>query len=163
MTETETPTRSHYTDRKVVAYGLFFVSAVAVASPMFSSLDRRDDFPLSPYGMFSENKDELTTITQAVATFEQGADRPIAPRYLGTDEVLQARATLDNARNGGRKTSTALCEKIAERIAGEGAFAGARRVEIRTVTYESVAYFKDPNVAPKSKKVHARCDVKGKP
>ena len=24
-------------------------------------------------------------------------------------------------------------------------------------------YFKDPNVAPKSKKVHARCDVKGKP
>lgn len=162
MTDRDQETRSHFTDRKVVAYGLFIVSAIAVASPMFAR-EQHDDFPLSPYGMFSENKDELTTTTQAVATFENGADRPIAPRYLGTDEVLQARASLDNARSGGRKTSMALCEKIAVRIRDDSAFAGARRVEIRTVTYESVEYFKDPKVAPKSKKVHARCDVKGAP
>ena len=121
--------------------------------------ERRDDFPLSPYGMFAEAKDENTTITQAVAIADGAPDRPLSPRFLGTDEVLQARATLANASRK-KPAAVALCDKIASRVAEEEGFRGAAHVEIRTVTYPTIRYFEDPSMEPAKKRVHARCAVK---
>ena len=55
----------HFTERRWVAYTLFVIAAVAVMSPARGGV--KDDFPLSPYAMFSEKKDESTTVTHAVA------------------------------------------------------------------------------------------------
>ncbi len=148
----------HFTDRPWLAYVLFVGTAALVAYPSIPK-DQRDDFPLSPYGMFSDPKDEFTTITQAVAVPEVGTERAVPPRMLGTDEVLQARATLAKASRT-KGASSALCEKVAARVAADGDFAWARRVEIRTVTYESISYFQDPPMPPVKRRVHARCEVK---
>lgn len=127
--------------------------APALAKPGF------DDFPFSPYGMFAEHKDENATVTQAVSIVGGKASKPLPPRFLGTDEVLQARATLLNASRS-KGEATALCKRIAERVAAEPKWAAVvQAVEIRTVTYESILYFENPDAPPKQSRVHARCDV----
>ncbi|NUP13270.1 MAG: hypothetical protein HOW73_45095 [Polyangiaceae bacterium] len=155
---TEATGRTHFTEHRTAAYLLFVIFAALELYPL-AMKGEKDDFPLSPYGMFAENKDESTTITQAVAIADGAPDRPIPPRFLGTDEVLQAKATLANAARK-KPSAIALCERIASRIAVDAEWASAANVEIRTVTYESIRYFDDPAAPPSKKRVHARCPVK---
>lgn len=144
---------------RAVASALFIGAGLAVLAP---ALAKRgfDDFPFSPYGMFSENQDENTTVTQAVPIIGgKPASKALPPRFLGTDEVLQARATLMKVA-GKKRDATALCKRIAERVAAEPKWAAVvEAVEIRTVTYESIPYFENPDIPPKQNRVHARCDV----
>lgn len=147
----------HITERRGVAYALFVVAGVLVMSPARKGV--KDDFPLSPYAMFSENKDESTTVTHAVAIGQDGVATPLPPKMLGTDEVLQAKVTISNAVRAGKPALTALCAKLSERVAADAAWASAKRVEIRTVTYESVPYFDDPTKPPTKSRVHIKCEV----
>jgi len=132
--------------------------AVGVASPALSSAPK-DGFPLSSYPMFSTNKDPSTTVDQAVGIDAQGTAQPLPPRALGTDEVLQARATLSRAVRGGKAQSAALCAAIAERIAKDERHAGTERVEIRTVSYDSLDWFVRGERSPKAQRKHASCAV----
>lgn len=132
--------------------------AVGIGSPALSSAPK-DGFPLSSYPMFSTNKDPSTTVDQAVGIDAQGAAEPLPPRALGTDEVLQARATISRAVRGGKAQSAALCKAVAERIAGDASFASVRRVEIRTVSYDSLDWFVRGERKPKSQRTHAKCAV----
>ena len=63
----------------------------------------------------------------------------------------------------GAKATRSLCRDIAGRVAGAGAFADVVSIEIRTDTFDVVAYFdgsesKGPE-SPLEAKVHATCKV----
>ncbi len=120
----------------------------------------KDDFPFSPFAMFSDKKDAFTTVTQAAAVDREGRRQPLAPRYFGTSEVLQARATLARIARSNKKAQIEACEALAARVRADAALAGAESIEVRTVTYETLAYFEDPTIQPQRNVVHVRCAVR---
>lgn len=119
-----------------------------------------DSFPFSSFPMFAhERKDAITHVDRAIAFFDGAPAVMLPPRVLGTDEVLQAAATLRQAIRRGRKGSARLCEEIAARVAVDPAFPGATEVEVRSERYDAIAYFAGDKV-PLGKPVRrARCKV----
>ena len=109
--------------------------------------------------MFSDDKDAKTTITQAVGLRADRSELILGPKALGTDEVLQAKETLARVPRSPRKAQQDFCRELAAKLAREEDFASVTEIEIRTVTYETLAYFADPNAPPMRKSVHARCGV----
>jgi hypothetical protein len=150
----------HFTEHAGAAYGVLLVAVLATLSPL--ARGGKDDFPLSSYPMFSTAKDARAVVDQAVLVRTDGTEKILAPRDLGTDEVLQAEAILGAAVRGGKKASRALCETVAARLAarGEAGQAPMRAVEIRTVTYDSGTYLADPSLPPMKSVVRARCEAK---
>ncbi|MCU0685330.1 MAG: hypothetical protein MUF34_24335 [Polyangiaceae bacterium] len=136
--------------------------ALAVAGVvLWPALQRepRDGFPLSTYPMFSEHRERELSLVHAVASFEGGRREPLPPRFVGTEEVLQARALLRRSVEGGE--AEALCTRAAERLRAEGlrgAFAGARAVEVRTDVYDVLSYYETRTPA-RPGVVHARCPL----
>jgi len=147
---------THFTDRRWVQYVLLVGVSLAVLSPAFAR-QPKDDFPLSPYEMFAEKKDENTTVTQAVAILPDGREEVLPPRLFGTDEVLQARAMLARAARGNKQSANELCASLATAAAREARWQTLKEVQIRTVTFESIKYFEDPAAPPLKKRLHARC------
>ena len=95
------------------AFQILLLSAVLLlmASPSLWP-QQRDDFPFSAYAMFSTRQDERTAVTHAVAVFEGGREVPLAPRFFGTDEVLQAKVTLINTQKRGKRAQMELCWEV---------------------------------------------------
>lgn len=159
MTTSSTRTQVTLGPRAVAELALLALAVTAVAWPLISP-PKRDDFPLSPYLMFADNKDNTTTVVQAVATLPGGEERVLGPRFLGTDEVLQARAMLMKAKRDGKRAQTELCWRLAERVGQDATLAKADGVELRTVTYDSLTYFVTDKPEPMKKTTHAHCAVK---
>src|SRR5688572_14226825 len=90
-------------------YAFLGALALVVVSPALAR-PPKDGFPLSTYPMFSTNKDPKTSIDQAVAVGSGSGVTVLGPGFVGTDEVLQARATIARAVRGGPPASKALCE-----------------------------------------------------
>jgi hypothetical protein len=132
--------------------------AAVIVSPALAR-EPRDGFPLSNYPMFSTNKDVTTTVDQAVGIAKDGGATPLPPSALGTDEVLQARSTLARAVRGGKAATAQLCTTIASRIASDDAHAGVDRVEIRTVSFDSLEWFVNGVRTPTKQRPHASCPV----
>lgn len=139
-------------------YVAFLGVTALVCSPVLGPVNK-DDFPLSPFAMFSDDKDAKTTITQAIGRRADGSELILGPKALGTDEVLQAKETLARVPRAPRKAQQDFCRELAKKIAGDGDFASVTELEVRTVTYETLAYFADPAAPPLKKSVHARCGV----
>jgi hypothetical protein len=148
---------------KPYAYAL---SAILIALVIEPSLHRepRDGFPFSHYPMFSSARRAAEAkVAHAVAVTGGGERRPVPPRLVGTDEVLQARATIQQAIDRGTASARELCAALAERVAAgadeESLGPAFAEIEIRTDTYDPIGYFSgDP--APRTSKVHARCRVR---
>jgi hypothetical protein len=118
-----------------------------------------DSFPLSTYPMFSQGRREPTAVVErAVGVTEGGARRPIPPRLVGSDEVLQARAIVARTAARGAGAARALCKDIAARLPATEGFADVAWVELRTDTFDAVAFFAGRE-EPSASKVHARCKV----
>jgi len=145
-------------DHPVTQVSLAAATLLALASPTIWPKER-DDFPLSPYAMFSSRQDDTTRVTHVVAILEDGREVPLAPRFLGTDEVLQAKVTLMRVLKRGKREQVDLCEELAKKVAVDPDLGGAVAVEMRTVTYRTMDYFVDPKAALLKKNVHARCKV----
>ncbi len=145
-------------DHPLIQAALAAGTVLALASPTLWPKER-DDFPLSPYAMFSTRQDDTTTVTHAVAVYEDGRDVPLAPRFLGTDEVLQAKVTLMRVLKRGKREQMELCWDLAKKVAADAELSGALAVEMRTVTYRTMDYFVDPKAALLKKNVHAHCRV----
>lgn len=158
-TPAEAPAPPALGRRAVLELAALALAAALVAWPMVLP-PARDDFPFSPYLMFADKKDETTTVVQAVAVLGDGREVVLPPRFLGTDEVLQARALLVQARKDGKRAQTELCWKLAEGVRGEPDLAAATSVELRTVTFNSLTYFREDAPKPERKTIHARCAVK---
>ena len=142
------------------AFQILLLSAVLLlmASPTLWPQPRYD-FPFSAYAMFSTRQDERTAVTHAVAVFDGGREVPLEPRFFGTDEVLQAKVTLINTQKRGKRAQMELCWDLAKQVNADPEFAGAKAVEMRTVTYDTLKYFEDPSAAIQKKTVHAHCKV----
>ena len=121
----------------------------------------RDDFPFSTYPMFSGRLQRTVSLGHVVAVTRGAPDVPVPPRYLGTDEVLQARATIAHASDRGTQPARALCQAVAARVAESGGpLAGADALEVRTDTYDVIAYFEGKR-EPTASRRHARCRLSG--
>ena len=142
--------------KRAVDYVFFALLAGVVVSPALAE-NPKDDYPLSTYPMFSSKKDRQTTVDQLVVKVKEGEEVILGPRYVGTDEVLQARATISRAVRGGAQTSSELCKQVAGRVAGK--VAGATEVELRTVTFDAIAYFAEDARRPERTIPRARCAV----
>lgn len=145
-------------DHPLAQAALALGTVIALASPTLWPKER-DDFPLSPYAMFSTKQDDTTSVTHVIAVFEDGREVPLAPRFLGTDEVLQAKVTLMRVLKRGKREQMELCWGLAKKVAADQELSGAFAVELRTVTYRTMAYFVDPKGALLKKNVHAHCRV----
>jgi hypothetical protein len=141
-------------DSRIYAYGLMLVLVGAVVSPAISKRPR-DDYPLSTYPMFAEDRGRTATVEQAIGVLRSGERLILPPRYLGTDEVLQAKTKLEGALASGR--SDALCSEIAGRVLSDRS--DVIEVIIRTITVDTIAYFQNADAATKSERVYARCPV----
>lgn len=142
-------------DRAALHYAMIGLAAAAVVAPALAARPK-DGYPLSTYPMFAENKSRETKQTQAVAIGPFG-ERVLGPTHLGTDEVMQAKATIDRATRAGKQALAELCKRVATRAAADASLAGLARVEVRTVTFDAVDYFRAERPAPTSSRVLTRC------
>ncbi len=119
----------------------------------------RDSFPFSHYPMFaSPRRADASQVVHAVAIDASGAARPVPPRVLGTEEVLQATVIVARAVRNGPAAARELCEALAGRVGSQPDLAGAASIELRTDAFDAIAYFRG-DTAPRSSRVHARCRV----
>jgi hypothetical protein len=145
--------------RSTIAHYVAFVAVAAlVLSPVLGPVNK-DDFPLSPFAMFADDKDAKTTITQAIGLRADKSELILGPSTLGTDEVLQAKETLARVPRSPKKARQDFCHGFAAKLAKDEDFASLTELEVRTVTYETLAYFADPTAPPIKKTVHVRCGV----
>lgn len=149
---------ARFSESRAYAYGV----TAALLLLMLAPLLRRppvDSFPLSTYPMFSWGRhDARTAVERAVGVDSRGGRRPIPPRLVGSEEVLQAKATLAQSIRQGARAARALCRGIASRVAAQDGYADVVAVEIRTDTFDAVAFFEGQE-APIDSKLHATCKV----
>lgn len=144
--------------KRAYPYG---VSAAMLALVVWPALRTppRDSFPLSTYPMFSHGRrDPAALVERAVAVTADGRSRPVPPRLVGSDEVLQARALIARTVAQGGAPARALCRDIAARLAPAPAFSDVVSLELRTDTFDAVAFFSGRE-DPIRSKLHARCKV----
>lgn len=152
------PTWDEVCEQPIFAVVVTLVVALVIVSPALSSKPK-DGYPLSTYPMFAWEMKRVASVEHAVY-FREGSTEavPVAPRFVGTDEVLQARATIARAIRRGAERQAEVCAEIAGRLAKDGS-TGARIVELRTGTYDAVAYFTEDRHAPQKLVTHVRCPV----
>lgn len=134
-------------------------SAVVVGAVLWPLLgDPRDDsFPLSTYLMFSGRGSAVAEVSHAVGVRADGTEVRLPPGAIANDEVVQAYETARQAVAQGPEATRRLCEKAAAWASGERLDVVA--VEVRTDTFDAVAYF-DGEEEPMRSEVHASCAVR---
>jgi len=138
------------------AYGLSLSLLAAVAYPAFLE-PYEDGYPLSTYPMFSNPRPRTVQVTRAIALGD-GVAVAVPPAYVANSEAMQALQTLKKSVADGHRAQLRLCEHIVSRIqaAHDADFAGADRVELQTVTLDSIAYL-GGQLEPLSSRTHVRC------
>jgi hypothetical protein len=125
--------------RAGVCYAITAIAVAAVLYPL--SYERnRDSFPLSSYPMFARRQPTPTLVQYFLIAHAEGFRMSISPELVGSDEVLQAQATIRKAVRGGRRAVVALCDQVAARVAREAAFEPARSVRLIKGRYNAVDY-----------------------
>jgi len=119
-----------------------------------------DDFPLSTYPMFANDRGKVARVVRAVAVSPDGAEHRIAPELVSNAEAMQVVSTLQRTFRAGQAESDRLCRAIAGRLrtSGDATMAGAARVELQSLAVDSVRYL-GGDTAPISRRVHAACPV----
>lgn len=120
-----------------------------------------DSFPFSSYPMFAHGrKDASTRSHRAIGLRQDGVQVALPPRMVGSDEVLQADATLRQAIRRGSKAVARLCRQIAQRVAADPSFVEVARVEVVTENYDAIAYFAGDTAPSGPIRRHGRCRVR---
>ena len=131
--------------------GLFSVAMVLVTIWPATTSPPRDSFPLSNYPMFASDRPTTARFDTVVVVGADGSLQRLSPHTIGgTDQVIQAAATVRQAIRAGEADE--LCAEVAGRVTA------ARRVEVVTETYDTVAWF-DGDEIPIARDVHAACAV----
>ena len=93
---------------------------VAVALPgvrMVASPDAPDGFPLSTYPMFGRDPGRVVELPTVVAITPGGDVERLSPVTIaGTDQVIQAGATVSQAIARGPEATSVLCREVADRV-----------------------------------------------
>ena len=133
---------------KALYTGMASAVLLLCLQPIFR--DATDDaYPFSTYPMFASRR-TTPVFQKAEGTLRNGKNESIPPRLLGTDEVMQAMATVKRAASG-KKSARKLCWSILK--AANHRYAVVRLVEVK---YDPVAYFtRGPH--PLSRKILVSC------
>jgi hypothetical protein len=138
------------------------VFSTVVISGVLSPLGwPKDDFPLSTYPMFSSLRPTSETVVyHAVGFTSDGSGRPIPPRFLGTDEVMQASQTIKRALTRRSPPPRVLCWQIAAELAerADSEWVDIERLELRVDRYDAVRYWAGER-RPIESQVVERCVV----
>jgi hypothetical protein len=132
---------------------------VVVASPVVENWKEqsRDDFPLSYYRMFSEERTDRQRLNYVVGLDAQGNRYVLPHKYVGTGGMNQVRRQMNRLVDQGRASS--LCATAAARVARAGSrLRDVQRLEVITGTFRLSEYFAG-QTAPDMENVRARCSV----
>jgi len=145
---------------RLLAYGFGLGLVALTASPVLRSPDE-DSYPLSTYPMFARERG------QPWLEFLEGVDARgktvhLGPEFLGSDEVMQAAATVRAAVASGPEGLGALCPRVAERVADEPALRDVVAVRIVGARFDPLRYFVE-GPAPEGKVVYMECPCVRKP
>jgi hypothetical protein len=135
--------------------GVGLAALAAVLSPLASMHD--DSFPISSYPMFARPRGQ-PTLYAVVARARDGSERRLAPSWLGSSEVLQAKVLIQRSVERGPEATRELCRGVAERIAAAPDARDLRSVEVLRRRYDPVAYFV-AGPTPLEEERLARCPV----
>lgn len=117
----------------------------------------RDDFPLSFYRMFSEQRSDTQRMTYLVGLDDHGGRFLLPYQYAGPGGMNQVRRQINKQVERG--DTSRLCKTVASRVARAGnRLEDLRTVEITTGTFRMSEYFRGQQ-APLSEDVTARCSV----
>ena len=130
------PARERIAQWLAVAVGVG--ATAAVLSPL-AAMDE-DSFPLSSYPMFARPRGQ-PVLYAVVALARDGSERRLAPSWLGSSEVLQAKVLIQRSVEQGPSATRALCRSVAERLAAAPEADDLLSVEIVRRRYDPVAYF----------------------
>lgn len=145
---------------RVYAWLLSGVMLALVLSPL-ARPPGADSFPFSGYPMFAHGRPTaVTDVHHLVGFTADETRRPVPPRLVANDEVLQADATLRRAVRRGKKAATALCRTVAARVAEQPAWDDVVRLELRSEKFDAVRYFAGDTATLKPPKIRAKCKVK---
>jgi hypothetical protein len=137
---------------------------VVLASPIVENWKSspRDDFPLSYYRMFSEQRGDTQRVTYLVGLDDHGGRFLLPYQYAGPGGMNQVRRQIN--KNVEQGDASRLCRTVAARVARVGKrLADLHTVEITTGTFRMSEYFRGQQ-APRSESISARCSVaRGKP
>lgn len=139
-----------------LAYGLGLGLVALVASPGLG--DPSDDsYPLSTYPMFARARGK-PWLSVAEGLDEREQPVRLSPALLGTDEVMQAAATVRRAVQEGPPAMHALCTEIAARVALEPDYQAVRVVRIVGARFDPLRYFV-VGPEPEERSEYLRCAV----
>lgn len=142
---------------RVIAYGMLLLLCGATALPL-SGMQKRDSFPVSTYPMFAGQRGH-PTFHRLVAVLEDGSRLTVPPEHVASTEVLQTKVLITRTVRRGNKAMRRLCQEVAGNIERDTRFAGARRVEIEEVRFDSIRYFTEAR-EPIAAKILARCPIR---
>jgi hypothetical protein len=119
-----------------------------------------DSFPWSTFPMFAHGlPTAVTPVDQLLAVAADGSARPVPPRLVANDEVLQAAATLRTTIRRGKKASRALCRKVAARVAADPEWSDIVRLELVSRKFDALRYFAGDQTPLGKPRVRAKCKV----
>ncbi len=144
---------------RALAYGFGLPIVLVTLLPALRPA-RSDSYPLSTYPMFASNRERPVLYFAEGLNAKNEAHR-LEPALLGTDEVMQATATVRRAVEAGDRAQRNLCKQIAARISEHDEYREVMRVRLVASTYDPISYFTD-GPEPLERRVHAQCRVSKK-
>lgn len=116
-----------------------------------------DGFPLSSYPMFGYARAPTSVVDTALGVDADGRRRPLTPTVLvGMPQAKLAMATVQWAV--ARRRTEGLCEEIAARAAALPSAERPVAIEVVTDTWDTLGAL-EPGSSPRTRVVHARCEV----
>jgi hypothetical protein len=131
------------------------ISIAVLAAVLWPALspDHDDGFPVSNYPMFATARPRVNRFHTAVGVDRDGHQVILDPRTIGgSTEAVHATETVRFAIADA--TTDELCVEITRRLGARRAEIAA--VEVRTDTYDAVAWF-EGDEDPVASVVHSRC------
>lgn len=131
----------------------------AVAAPGFGA-PTSDSYPLSTYPMFSYKR-QKTRLFHMDGLAADGQRSRLAPKLVANDEAMQAAQTVGQAVRGGPERMALLCQRAAQRLLHDPAYARVVQVRVVEGLFDSLSYFLGQS-EPEQLVVHYQCAVPGR-
>jgi hypothetical protein len=146
--------------RKWAAGAMSLVLLALVASPVIENwkADPDDDFPLSYYPMFTDDRSDRQRLNYLIGIDDSGNRQLLESQLVGPGGVNQARRQMSKLI--GQKRAPQLCRSVASRVADSAKrHKDIVQVEIVTGTFRMSDFFGGSTPSPSSEDVRARCPV----
>jgi hypothetical protein len=133
---------------------LAIVSTLVVIYPV--AFNQPDSFPFSTYPMFAKPRGNPELI-KLVAITTSGEHVSVPPDLLGTREVLQAKAQLNQIAQKGPKARTRYCNAVAKSVASQVEL-GWQELQLQRLRFDPIDYFENGR-QPLQREILTTCRV----